>query len=482
MALNLNDNPRITLHAMVGLGKFLDIASPTRQDWRLFASHLGFPDNWIQNTKCVCCQTGESPTIEVLRAWAEGIPVSEPIPVCRLIECLRKINRIDAASYVELMMKEGKFLQSVSSFSHCVTQSPSELSEKQWCHQTCCYACQTGQHTSQTNDSTGRSKKSAQENSYHGHSNSLSPQCHSERCSDCARRLNAPTCVCEHQLTSRNAYQPHRPKNGQSVVSLLSVGKSENLPTSHWKNTKTWPLKKGNGMNSNAQDLLSHVQHQIHPREQEEPNYPLRQDDDSLQSRPFHSLVSTTPEDSHRYYDENRVPEEYGRCPQGRVDRMMRENPALASPRQTLKRASMLITYAYKNYKTAHRLASLLISKGHEVTVDSKEPITGKIFASVTYVIIIYTQDYFKEVSGNVKPNPLHTRWICELMAKEFHQRGEINLRFVPIFDHERIDRASIPGYLRKYPKEPTQYICKILKNPLETPTHGELSIQRRVW
>ena len=198
-------------------------------------------------------------------------------------------------------------------------------------HQTRCYSCQSGQQTSQINDSTVRSKRIAQENSYHGPSQSFLRQSRQERCFDCEQRVTTPTC--EHQLTSQTYHQPHWPKNGQSVVSLTSVI-SENFPPSsenlqipsRRNNTMTWPFKKGDGMRGELHQC------QFQPVEQQacthqDINY--QQDGERLDSRPFHSLISTTSADGPRYDSAVRGP-----CSEGTVDCMMMENPTRASPNQ----------------------------------------------------------------------------------------------------------------------------------------------------
>ncbi|XP_071809206.1 uncharacterized protein [Asterias amurensis] len=484
--------PRITHEAIVNIGKFLDPVSPTRQDWRVLASLLRFQDSWIQNVECECLPTGKSPTANVLRAWQERLPVSKPLPVQHLIDCLESMGRIDAASRIKQMVMDERFLDPDTSKTYCTSYFLS-------------YHCQSGQQTSQINDSSVRSKRSAQENSYHG----------PERCCYCEQRMTTPTC--EHQLTSQNYDQLHRPKNGQSVVSLSSAisDKSENsqMP-SHRNNMMTWPFKKGDGMSAQDRHLSpSHVsirgelhQCQFQPVEQQacthqDINY--QQDGERLNSRPFRSLVSTTLADGRRYDREERAVR--GPCPESTVDHMMMENPTRASPNQLENLmgtdASMLITYAYKNFKPAHKLAGILKKKGHgKVEVDTNEgPIREALFKSVNYVIIIYTQDYIKEVSGNVE-TPLNTRAIYHLMAEEFKRRGNRNLRFVPIHDWAKIDRDSVPLFLRDYPRAQTRYICRLLESPQETPrqetprrenprretpereTQGQVSIQRKVW
>lgn len=88
----------------------------------------------------------------------------------------------------------------------------------------------------------------------------------------------------------------------------------------------TWPFKKGDGMRGELHQC------QFQPVEQQacthqDINY--QQDGERLDSRPFHSLISTTSADGPRYDSAVRGP-----CSEGTVDCMMMENPTRASPNQ----------------------------------------------------------------------------------------------------------------------------------------------------
>jgi hypothetical protein len=116
---------------------------------------------------------------------------------------------------------------------------------------------------------------------------------------------------------------------------------------------------------------------------------------------------------------------------------------------------------------------------------DSREK-TQQLFNRASHVIVICDRNYLKEITGEAE-TPLNTRFIYNLIEKEFRQHGRNN-RFVPIIDKDNLGKNDVPTPIRNFSKVHLDFVFKALHKyrtaniPSSNSRRREVAIERTVY
>jgi hypothetical protein len=165
--------------------------------------------------------------------------------------------------------------------------------------------------------------------------------------------------------------------------------------------------------------------------------------------------------------------------------------------RDSARNHCWFITYAYKSYQRAFDVGTALKAVGQNAIVDIKQDLykskhqdsrekTQQLFNRASHVIVICDRNYLKEITGEAE-TPLNTRFIYNLIEKEFRQHGRNN-RFVPIIDKDNLGKNDIPTPIRNFSKLHLDFVFKALHKhrtaniPSSNSRRREVAIERTVY